>query len=75
MKKFRRCTPCAGSGKVMGGGMMFNECDNCYGTGKVEELDQEEIELLELKKSLEYQNVYKDELRKLKKKKQKEAQV
>lgn len=68
MKKYRRCTPCAGSGKVMGGGMLFNDCDNCYGTGKIEELDKQELELLELKETLEYQNVYREEMQKLKKK-------
>jgi Zn-finger protein len=29
-----RCIPCGGSGKVMGGGMLIQNCDSCDGTGK-----------------------------------------
>ncbi len=31
----QRCKACSGSGKVMGGGMIFNECDECEGKGKI----------------------------------------
>lgn len=30
-----RCKTCVGSGKVMGGGMMQQECDDCDGRGKI----------------------------------------
>lgn len=30
----QRCIPCGGSGKVMGGGMMLQNCDHCEGSGK-----------------------------------------
>lgn len=30
-----RCNTCVGSGKVMGGGMMQQECDDCDGRGKI----------------------------------------
>lgn len=31
----RRCIPCGGSGKVMGGGMLISDCEHCDGEGKV----------------------------------------
>lgn len=31
----KRCIPCGGSGKVMGGGMMLADCDECDGYGKI----------------------------------------
>jgi hypothetical protein len=31
----KRCIPCGGSGKVMGGGMMLTDCDECEGYGKI----------------------------------------
>jgi len=31
----KRCSSCNGSGKVMGGGMMYTECDECEGRGKI----------------------------------------
>lgn len=34
-----RCLTCAGSGKVMGGGMMYRECENCEGAGKLYKLE------------------------------------
>lgn len=37
----KRCIPCCGSGKVMGGGMVFNDCDACCGRGKVEVVEDE----------------------------------
>lgn len=30
-----RCDVCVGSGKVMGGGMIFHSCDKCLGVGKL----------------------------------------
>lgn len=30
-----RCFHCQGSGKIMGGGMIYHECDECNGKGKV----------------------------------------
>ena len=30
-----RCNTCVGSGKVMGGGMMQQDCDECDGRGKL----------------------------------------
>jgi hypothetical protein len=31
----KRCIPCGGSGRVMGGGMMMNDCEHCDGLGKI----------------------------------------
>lgn len=31
-----RCMPCAGSGKIMGGGMLIQDCVSCDGLGKLE---------------------------------------
>jgi hypothetical protein len=33
--KTKRCSTCVGSGKVMGGGMLYSDCDVCDGTGKL----------------------------------------
>lgn len=53
----RRCTFCGGSGKIMGGGMMMQDCDECYGTGKVEIIDEDkELDYLVSKQSESYQN-------------------
>lgn len=30
-----RCNTCVGSGRVMGGGMMQQDCDDCDGRGKI----------------------------------------
>lgn len=30
-----RCNICAGSGQVMGGGMLMWDCDKCDGSGKI----------------------------------------
>lgn len=43
----KRCTVCTGSGKVMGGGMMLQECEECDGTGKISELKIAEKEAIE----------------------------
>jgi hypothetical protein len=31
----KRCLSCVGSGKVMGGGMMMQDCEVCDGLGKI----------------------------------------
>lgn len=33
-----RCNRCVGSGVVMGGGMMMDECNPCEGTGKISDV-------------------------------------
>ncbi len=43
-----RCKACVGSGKVMGGGMMMNECDVCDGSGKI--YDHEASRMQSIKK-------------------------
>jgi|GEM_PF-1447192 hypothetical protein len=30
-----RCNTCVGSGRIMGGGMMQQDCDDCDGRGKI----------------------------------------
>lgn len=32
----KRCIPCYGSGKIMGGGTILQDCEYCDGRGKVE---------------------------------------
>lgn len=56
MKK--RCMPCGGSGRVMGGGMMMMDCDNCDGYGKVTVVD-DEIDYLVMKQTEGYQKAKK----------------
>lgn len=53
MKNFKKCNQCAGSGVVLGAGMMQWECHNCEGRGKVEEAI-DDIEYLEVKNSESY---------------------
>lgn len=56
MKK-KACHLCGGSGKVMGMGMMSQDCDNCDGSGKVFEHDDEIGYLTDtMKKTEGYQN-------------------
>lgn len=74
MKNFKRCIPCAGSGKLLGGGCVIVDCDNCDGRGKIEVIE-DDIELLKLKESTEYKKVYDEELTKLKKEKRKLKEV
>lgn len=31
----KRCNSCVGSGRVMGGGMMMQDCEHCDGLGKI----------------------------------------
>lgn len=45
-----RCKTCGGSGKVMGGGMMFHDCITCDGEGKLNHKDY----LEDVKKSKKY---------------------
>lgn len=59
MAKYKRCIPCGGSGKVMGGGMLIVDCGDCNGYGKIEECD-DEIEYLTFKQSESYQKAVKD---------------
>jgi hypothetical protein len=50
-----RCACCAGSGKVMGGGMITERrCDNCYGTGKPQTIPK--IDYKKAKKTKSYQD-------------------
>lgn len=39
----KRCSICIGTGTVMGGGMMMEDCRHCDGTGKIYEVDTKEI--------------------------------
>ena len=39
----KRCSICVGSGTVMGGGMMMEDCRNCDGSGKVYEIESKEL--------------------------------
>lgn len=57
----KRCQRCAGSGKVMGGGMMMQECDNCEGIGKLF-VPENEIDFLTMKQTDSYQKA-KDKLK------------
>lgn len=59
----KRCKPCSGSGKVMGGGMVFTDCDECNGRGKIEIVEQE-IDYL-LAKNTEGYNQAKEKIKKL----------
>jgi DnaJ-class molecular chaperone len=42
---YKRCIPCHGTGKIIGGGMVEKVCNNCNGAGKVE-FYRDEIEVL-----------------------------
>lgn len=33
-----RCKSCLGSGRVMGGGMIFKDCEHCDGDGKISDI-------------------------------------
>jgi len=61
MKK--RCIPCNGSGRVMGGGMMLSDCEHCDGKGKIDE-PENELEFLLTKDSKRYQEA-KEKIKKL----------
>lgn len=50
-----RCACCAGSGKVMGGGMISERrCDHCYGTGKPQ--PEHKIDYKKAKKTKSYKD-------------------
>lgn len=51
----RRCIPCSGSGKVMGGGFMIANCEYCDGSGKIKYVD-DEIDYLAMKQTESYRN-------------------
>lgn len=40
-----RCSTCAGSGQVMGGGMMMWDCDHCDGKGKITKIEPTKFKL------------------------------
>lgn len=45
----KRCLPCNGSGKMMGGGMLTINCEHCHGVGKIEEPEIEnELDYLQM---------------------------
>lgn len=62
MAKFTRCSSCAGSGRMLGGGMIQRNCDNCDGSGKLSHVD-DEMGYLELKQSQRFEEA-KDQLKK-----------
>lgn len=48
-----RCSPCYGSGKIMGGGMITQpDCPHCHGTGKF--IQTSSIDFVEAKKTKGY---------------------
>lgn len=58
-----RCLECQGSGTVMGGGMMYHDCEKCDGRGKIKKV-KDEISYLEIKQSESYQDAI-DEIKSL----------
>jgi len=46
-----RCLPCNGSGRMMGGGMLMQDCEHCDGKGKIED---GKVQLADYKKTPEY---------------------
>lgn len=36
--QLKRCNPCQGSGKMMGGGMITKDCHHCQGKGKIDDI-------------------------------------
>lgn len=59
----KRCMPCGGSGKMMGGGMLLADCDHCDGYGKID-VPHDEIDYL-LAKNTEHYNKAKEEIKEL----------
>ncbi len=55
----KRCNTCVGSGRVMGGGMMMQDCEECDGLGKIF-IPDDPIDYLEQKNSEAYQNSKKE---------------
>jgi hypothetical protein len=62
MIETRRCTPCYGSGQLMGGGMLMKDCPHCDGRGKIA-LPDDEIEFLHMQTT----DSYKDAIENIKK--------
>ena len=58
-----RCRACQGSGQVMGGGMIYHDCEACDGDGKIEK-PEDEISYLQVKQSETYQEAI-DEIKSL----------
>lgn len=59
MEVTKRCIPCNGSGKLMGGGMITADCDNCNGVGKVKEVAIDEMDYLAMKQTEGYRSAKK----------------
>lgn len=55
----KKCIPCSGSGRMMGGGMIYKDCDHCAGLGKMIDDDPEYSHL-------KTTNGYKDAITKIK---------
>lgn len=51
----KRCRTCQGSGTIMGGGMIYHDCEECHGSGKVQKA-KDEISYLEVKQSESFQD-------------------
>lgn len=65
---YKRCLTCHGSGKVMGGGMMFNDCDECDGRGKIfDELVESNTKYQEVSPKIDKRSkLYRDAIKKIK---------
>ncbi len=61
-----RCKRCAGSGIVMGGGMMRVDCDDCDGIGKVYPEDENPVSLAKDFVIDKRSRSYRDAIKKLK---------
>jgi hypothetical protein len=59
----KRCIPCAGSGKMMGNGMLMTDCHQCNGKGKID-IVKNEIDYL-LSKDTEHYKEAKDKIKAL----------
>jgi len=62
------CVPCGGSGKMMGGGMIINDCSQCNGRGKTEVIEND-LEFLEAKDTEAYKKAFEEEFTQQAKKK------
>ena len=60
----KRCACCNGSGRVMGGGMMHQECDDCEGRGRIYVSEVKEVKPNEINKETDE---YKKAIKKIKK--------
>lgn len=59
MEEFKRCLICQGSGRVMGGGMIFHDCKDCDGFGKIKNIG-DEISYLQITQSESYKDAVAD---------------